>query len=169
MCRTLSTPFGSDVEVARNPPPVVISCLHSSVQARGSMDQPLLNVMHLSLTSGFTLIAQENNTALRNETNRASYYCYFRVSLVAHSVKNLLAVQETTCNAGAPGSMWIGKIPLGKEMSTHSSILAHRIPWTEEPGGLQSIGLQRVRPDSVTNVFTFVTVLYKTVLYLQLS
>ena len=103
MCRTLSTPFGSDVEVAQNPPPVVISCLHSSVQARGSMDQPLLNVMHLSLTSGFTLIAQGNNTALRNETNRASYYCYFRVSLVAHSVKNLLAVQETTCNAGAPG------------------------------------------------------------------
>ena len=36
---------------------------------------------------------------------------------------------------------------LGKEMATHSSILAWRIPWTEEPGGLQSIGLQRVGHD----------------------
>ena len=34
--------------------------------------------------------------------------------------------------------------PLEKEMGTHSSILAWRIPWTEEPGGLQSMGLQRV-------------------------
>ena len=37
------------------------------------------------------------------------------------------------------------KDPLGKEMATHSSILAWRIPGTEEPGGQQSIGLQRVR------------------------
>ena len=37
--------------------------------------------------------------------------------------------------------------PLEKEMATHSSILAWRIPWTEEPGGLQSMGLQKVRYD----------------------
>ena len=37
--------------------------------------------------------------------------------------------------------------PLEKEMATHSSILAWRIPWTEEPGGLQSLGLQRVGHD----------------------
>ena len=37
--------------------------------------------------------------------------------------------------------------PLEKGMATHSSILAQRIPWTEEAGGLQSIGLQRVRHD----------------------
>ena len=37
--------------------------------------------------------------------------------------------------------------PLEKEMATHSSILAWRIPWTEEPGGLQSVELQRVRHD----------------------
>ena len=37
--------------------------------------------------------------------------------------------------------------PLEEEMTTHSSILAWRMPWTEEPGGLQSMGLQRVRPD----------------------
>ena len=37
--------------------------------------------------------------------------------------------------------------PLGKEMATHSTILAWRIPWTEEPGGLQSMGSQRVGQD----------------------
>ena len=39
---------------------------------------------------------------------------------------------------------WVGKIPLEKEMATHSSILDWRIPWTEEPGELQSMGSQRV-------------------------
>ena len=39
---------------------------------------------------------------------------------------------------------------LEKEIATHSSILAGRVPWTEEPGGLQSTGLQRVGPDFVT-------------------
>ena len=43
--------------------------------------------------------------------------------------------------------------PLGKEMSTHSSVLAWRIPWTEEPGGLQSLGLQRVQYDWATLSF----------------
>ena len=45
-----------------------------------------------------------------------------------------------------PGS---GRSP-GKEMTTHSSILAWEIPWTEEPGGLQSMGSQRVRHDLAT-------------------
>ena len=40
--------------------------------------------------------------------------------------------------------------PLEKEMATHSSILAKRIPWTEEPGGFQSTDLQRVRHDLAT-------------------
>ena len=41
--------------------------------------------------------------------------------------------------------------PQEEEMATHSSILAWRIPWAEEPGGLQSMGLQRVRHNWVTN------------------
>ena len=41
-----------------------------------------------------------------------------------------------------------GEDPLEKEMATRSSIFAWKIPWTKEPGGLQSIGLQRVRHDS---------------------
>ena len=40
---------------------------------------------------------------------------------------------------------WVEKIPLEKVVATHSSILAWEIPWTEEPGGLQAMGLQRLR------------------------
>ena len=58
-------------------------------------------------------------------------------SLVAKMVKNLPAMQE---NLGQED-------PLEKGMVTHSSILAWRIPWPEETGGLQSMGLQRVRHD----------------------
>ena len=51
-------------------------------------------------------------------------------------------------------NMYIYTYILEKEMVTHSSILAWRIPWTEEPGGLQSMGSQRVRHDEVTNTHT---------------
>ena len=43
--------------------------------------------------------------------------------------------------------------PLEEEMATHSSILAWRIPWTEEPGGLQSMGSNRIGPNWATNTF----------------
>ena len=56
-------------------------------------------------------------------------------------VKNLPAVQDTQ------GQSLGWEDPLKKGMSTHSSILAWRIPWTEEPGRLQSRGSQRVRHD----------------------
>ena len=59
-------------------------------------------------------------------------------SLVAQSVKNLPAVQETQVQA----LDW--EDPLVKEMANHSSILAWKIPWTEKPGGLQSMGLQEL-------------------------
>ena len=64
-----------------------------------------------------------------------------RASLVAQSVKNLPAVQETRVQSLG----W--EDPLEKEMATHSSILAWKISWTEEPGGLQSMGSQRVGHD----------------------
>ena len=54
-------------------------------------------------------------------------------------VKNLPAMQETLVRSLG------GEDPLEKEMETHSSILAWRIPWAEEPGGLQSMGSQGVR------------------------
>ena len=60
----------------------------------------------------------------------------FVASLRAQSVKNLLAMQETQVQ-------FLGQEdPMEKEMATHSSILAWRIPWTEGPGGLQSMGSQ---------------------------
>ena len=52
---------------------------------------------------------------------------------------------------------WVRKGLAEKGMATHSSILAWRIPWTEEPGGLQSMGSQRVGGDWVTKTFTFFT------------
>ena len=59
-------------------------------------------------------------------------------------VKNPLVMQETQ-------ETWVPSLgqenPLEKGMATHSSILAQRIPWTEEPGRLQSTGSQRVRHD----------------------
>ena len=63
------------------------------------------------------------------------------LTLVAQSVKNLPAMQET--GVQSPG--W--EDFLEKEMATPSSILSWRLPWTEEPDGLQSVGSQRVRHD----------------------
>ena len=59
-------------------------------------------------------------------------------------VKNLPAMQETQ-------ETWVRSLgqedPLEEEMATHSRILVWKIPWTEDPGGLQSLGSQRVRHD----------------------
>ena len=67
-----------------------------------------------------------------------------RASLVTQTVRNLPVMQET----------WVQSLgrkdPLEKEMATHCSSLAWRIPWTEEPGGLQSMGSQSVRHDWAT-------------------
>ena len=64
-----------------------------------------------------------------------------RASLVVQMVKNLLTRQEA----------WVQSLgwedPLEKRMATYSSILAWRLPWTEEPGRLQSMGSQRVGHD----------------------
>ena len=69
--------------------------------------------------------------------------------LVAQMVKTLPAMQET----------WVRSLgqkdPLEKGMATHSSILDWRIPWTEEPSRLYSMGSQRIGHDWATNTFTF--------------
>ena len=61
--------------------------------------------------------------------------------LVAQTVKSLLAMQETRVRSLS----W--EDPLEKEMALHSSTLAWKIPWMEEPGGLQSMGSPRVKYD----------------------
>ena len=65
---------------------------------------------------------------------------------MARTVKNLPAMQETLVQSLGQED------PLEKGMATHSSILAWRIPWTEEPGGLQSMGLQRVTTEQESDM-----------------
>ena len=77
-------------------------------------------------------------------------------SLVVQMVKNLPAMQKA--------QVWsLGwEDPLEKGMTTYSRILVWIIPWTEEPGGLQSLGFQRARQDWATNTFTFTYLVYST-------
>ena len=56
-------------------------------------------------------------------------------------------VKNSPANAGDTGSSLVGADPLEEEMATHSRILAWRIPWTEEPDGLPSMGSQKVKHD----------------------
>ena len=85
----------------------------------------------------------------------------FKVFLVAHMVKNLPAVQET----------WVWSLgqedPLEKRMATWYSILAWRIPWTEEPGRLQSMGSQRAGHDWATNTYFYLLIV--TFIFIEIS
>ena len=89
------------------------------------------------------------NLMLKLRMSCRNHLCKWRrkaASLVAQRLKHLPARQKT----------WVRSLgwedPLEKEMATHSSILAWRIPWMEEPGGLQSTGLQRVGHDWATSL-----------------
>ena len=76
-------------------------------------------------------------------------YIPHRASLVPQTVKNPPAMQET-------GVQSLGQEdPLEKGLMTCSSVLARITPWTEEPGGSQSMGSQRVKQDRAINTFTF--------------
>ena len=77
---------------------------------------------------------RKNPTGKRRRTIKGA-------SLVAQMGKNLPAMQETRVRSLG----W--EDPLEKVMAAHSSLLAWRIPWIEQPGGLQSMGSQRVRHD----------------------
>ena len=71
----------------------------------------------------------------------------WNAQIIAQMVKNLPAMQKTQVQSLAQND------PLEKGMATYSSILIWRIPWTAEPGGLQSMGSQRVRHDWATKTF----------------
>ena len=79
----------------------------------------------------------------RQGERKNKHFTVFTSSLERYvqTVKHLPIVWETRVRSLGQED------PLEKEMATHSSILAWRIPWTEEPGGLQSMGLQRVGHD----------------------
>ena len=99
-------------------------------------DVPVILPLSLSLSLSLSLgILWSFSTYFINQVRR------LRASLVAQSVKNLPAVLETSVRS-------LGREdPLEEEMATPSSILAWRITWIEEPGGLQSMGSQRVGHD----------------------
>ena len=78
----------------------------------------------------------------------------FLASPMAQMVKNPPAMQETWVRS------LVREIPLENGMATHSSILSWRIPWTEEPGRLQSKGSRTVVHDWVTNIFTFKCIIF---------
>ena len=90
------------------------------------------NVSHRSLTPSDFDVDSDQQIKHPNET---------LASLLAQGVKNLPTVWETQ----AQSLGW--EDPLEKGKATHSSILARRVPWTEESGGLQSMGSDRVRHD----------------------
>ena len=98
-------------------------------------------ILHCMCMEGKTIFTQpfHNKRQITRRKNRSIPPLCLLGGFV---VKNLPVIQET----------WVWPLgwedPLEKEMATHSSILAWGIPWTEEPGGLQSMGLQRGKHDS---------------------
>ena len=131
--------------------PLQYSCLENPMDggAWGLQSTGSQRVGHdwaTSLTHSLTLYSISNtllclgNYSNWNPLKWASF-------LVAQTVKNLPAMWET--------QVWSlnQEDPLEKEMTTHSSIFAWRIPWTEVPGGLQSMESQRVRTERVTLSF----------------
>ena len=134
----------------------------------------LSNVPHvLQVLSSFTPTCSVDFLAvfLGNHSSslylRLSWSAAFHPSLWLHSNTGTNAcIEAYSCQASKIvknlPAMWKTQIwslgqedPLEKGMATHSSILAWRIPWTEEPGGQQSMGLQRGRHNLETNTFTF--------------
>ena len=83
----------------------------------------------------------QSQTRLKRLSSSSSRLFYSRASLVAQRLKCLPPMWESQVRSLG----W--EDPLEKEMATHSSVLDWRIPWTGEPGGLQSMGLQRVGHD----------------------
>ena len=86
------------------------------------------------------VISKTTDVTLTTHTRRELQWAV----LVAQTVKRLPTMREIRFQSLG------GEDPLEKAMATHSSILAWEIPWTEEPGGLQSLGCQRVRRELAT-------------------
>ena len=123
----------------------------------GCKESDMTQQLNNNLSFFFLMIATINLTFLKiflvmdhfKSLLNLFQYCFFFIfqffapgpSLVAQMVKNLHAMWETQVRSLGQ------KNPLEKEMATHSSILAWRIPWTEDPGGLQTMGSQRVGHD----------------------
>ena len=82
-------------------------------------------------------------------------------TLLTYGLTRCLSSKESACQLRkCRRHGWVQSLgqedPLGKEMATHSSILAWKTPWAEKPGGLQYIGSQRVRHDWVTQQYSYI-------------
>ena len=99
----------------------------------------------------------------RGSKNESNYGIYSKVLPGSTVVKKLLPIQETQ-----KIRVWSldQEETLEREMATHYSILAWRIPWTEEPGRLQNMGLQRVGHDSVTTHAHYWYICYTLIVHL---
>ena len=108
----------------------------------------LILIVLVSVAMWLSLVAQGGDSSLRFVGFSLSWVPLL-ASLVAQMVENLPVMGET----------WIWSLgqedPLEETMATHSIILAWRIPWTAEPGRLESIGLQGAGHDWATNTFIF--------------
>ena len=104
-------------------------------EAEMDLKEPFAVPSSLSLLSG-SLVDPIAFIDLMARSGRFAQICVSRGSLVAETIKRPPAMQETCVQF--PG----GEDPLEEDMAAHSSILAWRIPWMEEPGGLRSVGSQ---------------------------
>ena len=102
-----------------------------------------------------SIVSQRVGRELATEQKQCITYIYhlnhFKVfgSSLSGDSQVIVVVKNPPANAGDSGDLvWIpgSRTSLEKEMATHSSVFAWKIQWTEEPGGLQFMGLQRVRP-----------------------
>ena len=140
--------------------PTPVFCLENSMDR-----EDWQATAHGSQRAGYNCVTE--NIYIFTHTHIYTYIYIFGVSLVAQRLKHLPAMQET----------WVQSLgqedPLEKEMATHSSILAWRIPWTEEPGGLQPMGSQRVGHDWATSLshtyFIFYICIYIFSIYKHLA
>ena len=116
----------------------VYSCLVKIKTSKGSF---LINVIYLIVAHW---LQQQQKMPMLFHLSSLSEH---GASLVTWTVKRLPAMRETQVQSLGQED------PLEKEMATHSSTLAWRIPWTKEPGGLQSMGLQRFGHDWATSLY----------------
>ena len=98
---------------------------------------------HSSKWKEQTVVSQESES-LWSFPRTAYVFWSWKFKNLVLGIPSGSAVKNLPDSAGDTGSIPGQEDPLEKEMATHSSILAWDIPWTEEPGGLQSMGSQRV-------------------------
>ena len=153
----------------RNPSiyPPVHPCMHASIFQSSHLfiHLPILAVSHLPITYSFAVLSSILLFTSSNHPTTHQFICLLHQSInlliqqifgstiwedplseVAQTVKHLPAMWEAQVQP-------LGcEDPLEKEMATHSSTLGWKIPWTEEPGRLQSMRSQRVRRDWMTSL-----------------